>query len=539
MSKINIKYFDYRFNTTQNLKSNFLSNRLSQNRWGKKFAKLYKRHWSDYSNNSDIVGRYNFTEGMYYSVENRYATWQDRLDKATNLRNLIRENVKVKDNDVWSMEPILKSSYIVALIDSYPTNNYSGIYKIKLDGLKFSLSIYNGESRAISWFYITGSSFDINCILEPLKDNAYALYLKDENGNNYGHIEGLKPGTNYLNILNLYGIEKRDDDRFDNLQDSKFESFWQDLQEHIKIMLNRRINPKRSEKKAIVIGFAQFLNWLDGYISNLQKGVAISSGANSRAQDDFELIKHLGLADSLNSQIENPADIDKIYFKLEKYVSSGSNWWENSEFDEIRDHFKDFYKYCEFIPNANNFNNSDSSGHIRVKKEAFELSGYKIYWIVKTFLDVDVEEDSDFFDFLFSLFMLGVSIFLTVMTDNPAWLKALLVTTEVLNFAGVLDPELGLIITAITFVYGNINTDFSSMSGMEVFKWAVDNVNIVGKMLAQFNAINKNRDSDFKDLATKQNETIDFLYTKAYSQYDSFYNSLYDYDNLIFGIKNY
>jgi hypothetical protein len=219
-------------------------------------------------------------------------------------------------------------------------------------------------------------------------------------------------------------------------------------------------------------------------------------------------------------------------------VDPDYEWWLDPEFDEIRKYVKDFQNYC-VLEDVDGFADSWRTARVWVKKEIFGLSGWKIFYFVSAFLDVDVDmEDPSFWEKLLNFILVIVSVVLVIVSANPVWLKIVLVTTTVMSYLGVLSPEIALAVAILSFSYGVYSTNFSAMGAMEMFSWAIKNVNMVMDMVGMHEAIGLKDDIEedarernkYKTTAQMQDEAMQYIYTDAYSQYDDLYSLLYNFE---------
>jgi len=555
MPPIKINTYDFNLDVTENLKANFLADRVAKNRWGKKFSRLYKRHDSDLViDGVDVVGTYDFTAGMRASVSSLSGYEADLL-AAQNFRTKMLNDLQVETDGVWSLEGALASSYMSVLIERVEDKFLRPMVEVR--GLHFSLSLEadSGDGRKVSWFHSSGVDEDTVCMLEPLEeeDATYGLHLVSSDGVAYGHYDGgLREGTLHDNVLGLYGVEDTADVHFHADQNDRFADIWPELLVFAKLMVNDKAPETIGERVSVVVGLGQLLDWVDKRIVILEEAIDDLENNEERVGEDLDLIEHLDIGETLYEEIVDPGEIKYIWFKFEKMISPSMVydpdteamvadqtyvWWEEEQFDEIREQVKNFQDYCTVEWREDSLYRYTSK--VYVKKEMLDIAGHKIYWFVAAFLDIEVKvKDPSFFEQLLNFILLIIAIVLTIVSENPMWLKMVLVTTSVLGYMGVLSPEIMLAVAILSFGYGVYSVDFSSLNTMQMFQWAIKNINMIFKMVGMYDAIGIKKEmeaeakeaSEGKSSAELQDEAMTFLYTRAYSQYDEMYELLYDFE---------
>ncbi|DAB40284.1 MAG TPA: hypothetical protein CFH81_08805 [Sulfurovum sp. UBA12169] len=556
MAAIRLNTYDGSLDLGENMRANFLADRLAKNRWGKKFARLYTRHMGAKSiGGIDVVGTYDYTKGMRAITTTLDDAWEE-LDRAETFKSMLQENLSVNIAGTWHVAGALKHSFFSVLAEQSDTSSLFYTPVVNVTGLRISLSIETdgGDGRRVSYFHTTGNSDTSASILEPLEeaDDTCGVYLYDNTATPYGHYDGgLKGGTTHDNVLSSYGIEDTANPAFAANQEDRFAAIWSELEYYGGMIAKLRL-PEHEEYTlpppfSVVIGLGQLFDYLDKRIETLNETIETLENDDGRKGEDIELLEHLGVADTLSENISDPGEIKYIWFEFFKkdveiqYVYNmdtqtyepdpSSPWWEAEEFDEIRKHVKNFHEYCVLDVSI--------GATVYVKKEVLSLAGWKIFWFVSAFLGTDAKaKDKSFFEKLLSFVLLVVAIVLTVLSNNPMWLKVLLVTTTVMGYMGVLTPELALAVAIISFGYGLYSTDFSSLSGMEMFKFAVQNINMVMKIVHLYDAVGlqerlekeAKEKNDEKSIAQMQDDAMRYIYSDAYSQYDEFYSLLYRYE---------
>jgi hypothetical protein len=254
---------------------------------------------------------------------------------------------------------------------------------------------------------------------------------------------------------------------------------------------------------------------------------------NVRAVDDIELLNHLGLCGVLEDEIDKPYKIRKIFLKFLKPIAPPTvaggdydqnyKWWHESQFDEIR----------EKIPNFQEFFYEENSW-IFIESSFLTLSPSKIYEIVSFFMEIHVYAVKHTYQQIVSVGMLAIAVYLTVISNNPVWLKILLVAGILANSSGSLGSKAKLALTAVMFIYGNSTTTFTSMSGMEMFKWAIGNIDMIMKIVNQYENLQAQKeaqnvnDTESAHAHTQQYGAMEYMY--GGKQYDHLYNETYNYE---------
>jgi len=558
-----------------NVKSNVVADKMAKNRWGSKFKRLY----NPLRNANNQV---DFTQGMLNCAGTDVMGIIEELE---DLRDALNSFFKLSDNS--TAKP---NSYFNLLCSS--TNHRGGISPVLKD-IKLSLSLplpASTDQRKISKFFqratytTTATSYlepiDSYFRREELVNSSNVFYGKIEtdsntekpfysknqlsltvaDGTEYGHIEAsyiLAPNTNFNNSFDLYGVEEDHtlflnnfnyENEFSKLfTDFKLEKWLLDFATYSYSFEQHR--PSYSSNISIMFGADLVLAWVN---ENLSSWYAyLNSIDNERAGVELELIEHLNLCEMLQEQIGgNAGKISSIWFEFKKEVSpplvregleiyyqENYEWWLEEQFDEIRKKFKNFHLYCNY--DAGSYVGGIKRGggtppSVTLKSEAFTLSGSKIYWLVTALLNIGSRaKKRSFLERLFSMAMFVVAIYLTVVSANPAWIKMVLIISIFASSSGALGPKAQLALAAVMFVYGLSNTNFTAMSSAQLFSFAVNNIEMVFKMVQLYDAVKlEDETKKEEEIAPHevQEEAMQFIYSDAYSQYDNFYSVMYDYE---------
>lgn len=535
MAAIKINTYDYNIGPIENLKGNFLADRLAKNRWGNKFKKLYAKN--DTTTVDGPIGLYDFTAGMRAAVYT-LPEYETALASAQAFKTKLYYDFEASDGVTWSVGHAAPQSYMVVLLERVTSSLNTNTSQVR--GMHFSLSLAanSGDGRKVSWFRSSGVNDSTPTILLPLHNTAesYGVHLVSNDGLPYGHYDGgLRSGTLHNTALGMYGVQNTLDARFRTDQEARFNDIWAQLLVYAHKMVQHLSPAVVGERVSVLVGLGQMLDFIDRYMVTLEDAIDNLSNSPTRAEEDMELMNHLGITDTIQEEVTDPGEVDRIWFKMQKEIASaapGYEWWMEPQFDEIRAHFKDFHLHCvaedRFLYSV-----------VRVKASAFELSGWKIFWFVAAFLDVGVDmEDPSFWEKVLNFVLAVISIALILISGNPMWLKFILVTTAVLSYMGVISPEIALAVAILTFSYGLYSVDFSSLSGMQMFSWAVKNVSMVVDMVGAYESIGIQKEleekakyeNEKKSMSQMQDEAMQYIYSDAYSQYDDLYTMLYNFE---------
>lgn len=121
------------------------------------------------------------------------------------------------------------------------------------------------------------------------------------------------------------------------------------------------------------------------------------------------------------------------------------------------------------------------------------------------------------------------------MSAQPAWLKLVLIANSVLEYTGNGSLTFSVIAAVLSLGYNIYSVNFGSLTTTETIKFAVTNINTIGKiygMYDQLGLIDLQKELDkFKSADKTYEDAIEYIYTYAYSQYDELYNVLYNFDS--------
>jgi len=468
---IKIRSYNTGLSLYENGKSNLMTDRMAKNRWGNLFKKYY-------SKNKDVttdgtLGIYNFTEGMRASVM----------------------SITIAQNDLDRV------------------NAFLTVFDDKMN-------IYNGLTQTTSTVVVLATS-----------QNA---------------VTGT-PVPTIVDVAFTFSADPLDQTYVDWVNNSS------ELAYYLGFLTEDDVSDTLFQSVVVEIPFTELKEFLDELVVTLTQSIESLVNDTGRVGDDLELISHLGIEQTLFNEISQPQKIQKIWFSFQKEVSTplisdGAGgvtqdpnyaWWQEEQFQKktvviegkthiiygIADAVEDFQNYCIFEGDI-----------VRLKEEVFELPGWKVYWFVNTFLTIDVSvRKKSLLRRIFDFVLLIVSIVLTVVSTNPAWLKVVIIATQVGGYFGGVSPRLSLIVAGLTFSYGALNTNFSAMSSLQVFSWAIKNVEQVFKMMQIYESIElreqmlaKAKEANANErLVQQQEEVMEFIYNRSTNQYEEMATVLY------------
>ena len=273
--------------------------------------------------------------------------------------------------------------------------------------------------------------------------------------------------------------------------------------------------------------------YLDATIAELES----YGTSHTRAKEDLELINHLGLCSTLASEIDRPHKVKSIYFRFRKKVKppmikeDGINkgydpnyaWWEEKQFKEISKKVKNFKSFCTFVVGHDDGSTAGTytESYVYVSGDIFSMGGVRVYWFVSAFLDIGIRSKKNLFSQILGIALLVVSIYLTAITGNPAWLKILLITVTLASFSGALSPKAQLLVSAVLLAYGVYNTDFGSMTAMELFNWSIENIDLFLNVITDYKSLSNEGGEYVEDSQEyeKQEKALRYIYTDVYDCY--------------------
>jgi len=325
--------YDYNYGAYENVKANIMADRLAKNRWGAKFARLYKRHMnaSDYGS----IGTYDFTEGMRASVLTLTESHSD-LDKAIAFKQKLLDNLQVDTGSGFSIDGVMQESYASVLLESVPGVTFSGIPTSEVLGVHFSLSLSDDQNS--SWFYSSGVDDSTTCV---------------------DYESGELTGERHDDILTTRGVEDRSNVAFNPNQDTLFSDMWAEMIVFLGLISEDEMPLFLGTRTSVVVSLSSLFAFLDERIEILADTIDTLENGEDRIGDDLELIDHLDLGDTLYEEITRPHKIKRVWFKFEKEITAtlyddlgipvsdpDYEWWNEEQFDDIRKNVKDFQNYC-------------------------------------------------------------------------------------------------------------------------------------------------------------------------------------------------
>ena len=554
-----------------------VATRLEQNRWGRKFSRLWQKHFAaGVAEGVETIGTYDFTRGMQATVSQDYIA---DAEAAEAFALLLHEKLIVDVGSGWSIDGLLAHSFFaVSLSYTDPGEDavsMAALPDVRMDNLQCCLSLEadSGDGRRVSWWHSDSGGEDTPTTLSPLLHEEPSLLLYSDDGQSYGHANGMRDGSSHLSVLGLYGAEDRTDPAWASDQDAKLSELWEDLKKYLLMMTKQQADRSSTGKSSLAVGLAQLLGWLSwraAYLREIESDLSIAQG---RVADDLTLLKHLEMEETLRDQITDTGDIERIYYTLEKSISpptvtypDGTEgpdtdyaWWEEEQFGDqtvtddagkvhtipgIRTQIKHFEQYCVVrwaAPVQTGGEDAETVGQctVTLRRDLLDKSGWKLYEFCRAWLDVEVEmEDPAWYETLFRLLLGAFQIYLTWISGLPTWLKALTITDIALSAMGIDIAELHLAVAAAGLGYSLYSTNWTGLSGRQMFEQAFNQIDMVARVYNSYEAIalrgslaEEHAAAERRHmLAQVQDEAMRWLYTDAYSQYDTFYNMLYRWD---------
>jgi hypothetical protein len=541
--------WDLSYSPYENAKQNLISLRSSQNRFGAKFKKIFEKNAE-----GGEYPYYYFTKGMRSLFKKDDI--QGQIDKTSSLLTKVSDIFAVSlTGTAYKIEDSKDSSYIAVQYfeDSMSDTFTLGSYQIVTCA---NISASGTDSRKKS-AYLGSITQDRDIELDPLEDasETFGLKLVTEDATSYGSYSNptLPAGINSSTFAETFTVdatlEKNPDDNFIFRQDmqAKFDDIKNDFEAYLQEYIQSTYyyahhSPGIAGSDIIVLSLGQFMDYLQD--STVEMVDFRDDIADERAKEDLELIKLLNLESSLKTAITKPHKIRSIWFHFNKTCTmpESGNWWEAEELKGMKPIGvlkKAMLEHCE-VTLDDSFGMPVGAGgefSITVKKSFLTLPNWQICLFVQNFMDIQTKVKKRWYEKgLGKLLIAIVTVALIVLTENPTWAKVLLATTAVASQYGIIGGEVQMLVTAAMMVYGVASADFSSMSGADMFNFAVTNINMTANLVnlneqMSIEAQMRKRQKEFDDYYTaqKQDEVMKYIYTDGYDEYTSFYDVLYRY----------
>jgi hypothetical protein len=581
--------YDYNQSVYDNVKNDI----IAKTNWGNKFTRYYKKHQEaissakiaavktpnthpfSYISSEDetLTSIYEFKTGLDYILRNdELPTFE--FEEKTTLINDVKYLCSVYDLDSeeWSIERVVSNSYIaVAVTNTTEVDDEDD--SCEVDAFRFNLMIDEAveegvDSRYKGRFFEYGVGDDESCYLEPMynEEDTVGLSVYSVAGVEYGHYVENTLNPTYDTITDMFGVEDLSvafretlDADYADIEERLLASFkdfaldagaWDDVDWDA-----------NSNKAVFVFSLAQYLEWMELNAAVLGDYIYEYENNRSRLEDDVKLLDHIGIIDDLTEKIDTNNRIRYIWLSLQKQFDesnppkvpytvieidpiSGEEvevtkykldpawvWWERDEFAAIRRNFHKFYLYCDV------YDVGDGKIGVVVNESFLNLPGKKVYDLVGFFIDVDayiVPKKKKWWQKLLEIVLFVVGIIFVLMSAQPAWLKLVLIANSVLEYTGNGSLTFSVIAAVLSLGYNIYSVNFGSLTATETIKFAVTNINTIGKiygMYDQLGLIDLQKELDkFKSANKTYEDAIEYIYTYAYSQYDELYNVLYNFD---------
>lgn len=544
------KTHDFSLGVYENEKQNFIAERSSQNRFGIKFKKIFNKH----KGGSSAHPAYDFTSGVRSLFKKDGI--QQEIDKADAVLASLSMFATSPNGVNYDLNDALVGSYVRARFTyDVQYDDFSLIgYKITISS---SLDSDAADKRKKSTYIERLNLATVNNLtLDPLENQAetFGVALSDVDGVQYGHYEtptlpAMTSGEMDDTFTTDASLEKNVDDNFifnQNLQ-TEFDVSKTEFERYLKEYLQSTQylnNMTLSDNDILVFSLGQFKDYIEDDKTDLETFLAEEEDTD-RAKDDMKLIELMRIESSLKENIDKPHKIKSISFRFQKECTMPESglWWEAKELSKIRD-AKSLQKHCyaetfiEDLDNGNDITIMIGDKFWVYPNESFlTLANWQICIFVQTFLDIKTEVKKKWYQTgLGKLLIAIITVVLIILTENPVWAKVLLSATAVASQYGLIGGKLQMIITVAMMVYGVATVDFSTMGGLDMFNFAVNNVNMTANIVqiqkqaslsSQF--AERQRVIDDYNLSKKQDEVMRYIYTDSYDEYSTFYNLLYKY----------
>ena len=545
------KVWDYSRSAYENEKQNIIATRSSQNRFGKKFRRLFNRHKEVNPEGKPVYG---FKEGMFALFEKVHV--QEQIDEVTELIDSFDMFATSAAGNTFSLDDTLQSAFVtvrfgVTDADWYTDSNILlRAYEIVVTS---TLDAADDDKRKKSFIIdqnTIGDDYDV--LVDPLEDAAtetFGAHLYTADGTEYGHYVDppLPAGTVSQDLPLLFAVDAAGENNPDGnpifkdaLQadfDAKrdlFEKYLRDYLQSTQYYNETLVLGNILTDTVMLLSLGQYLD----YIKDVRDDLIAFHDADpqsERAKDDLEMIRFMRLEKSLEESITKPHKIKAIYFRFQKECTMPDSgvWQEAKELKRVRKVRKLAEHTIVSDPNAP----PGAKFTVWIKDSFLTLPSWQVALVVQTFMEIKVKVKKKWYQTgIFKLLTTILAIALIIITDNPVWLKVLLVTATVASSAGIGGSGFQTVVAVVAMAYGAYNADFAAMSDMEIFSFAIKNISMsmqIAQMYEQRSiaAQYARRQRAIEEYATsrKQEEAMRFIYTDGYDEYSTFYEMLYRY----------
>lgn len=581
--------YDYNQSVYDNVKNDI----IAKTNWGNKFKRYYKKHQEaissakiaavktpnahpfSYIPNEDepLTSIYEFKQGLEYILRNDELPTLEFEEKTTLISDVkYLCSVYDLDSGEWGIERVVSNSYIAVVVTN-TTQIDDEDDSCEVDGFRFNLMVDEAVEEGVDGrykgrFFEYGIGADESCYLEPMynEEDTVGLSVYNIDSVEYGHYVENTLSPTYDTITDMFGVEDLSiafretlDDDYADIEERLFASFkdfaldagaWDDVDWDA-----------NSNKAVFVFSLAQYLEWIELNAAVLGDYIYEYENNRSRLEDDVKLLDHIGIIDELKEEIDVNNRIRYIWISLQRQFEesnppkvpytvieidpiSGEElevtkykidpawvWWDRDEFAGIRRNFHNFYLYCDV------YDVGDGKIGVVVNESFLDLPGKKVYDLVSFFIDVDayiVPKKKKWWQKLLEIVLFVVGVIFVLMSGQPAWLKLILIANSVLEYTGNGNLTFSVIAAVLSLGYNVYSVNFGSLTAAETIKFAVTNINTIGKiygMYDQLGLVDLQKELDkFKSSNKTYENAIEYIYTQAYSQYDELYNMLYNFD---------
>jgi hypothetical protein len=393
---------------------------------------------------------------------------------------------------------------------------------------------------------------DLEVLVDPLEDAAnedFGARLYASDGSEWGHYASpfLPGGVKNQEVVPMFCVDASGENNPDglpifkatidddfNAQKSEFERYIKDYIQSTQYYNDTLINAQYHMDSVMVISLGQLYD----YIRDIRDDMIVYRDADpqsERARDDLEMIHLLHLEKSLQDQISKPHKIKKIYLRFQKECTmpDSGKWQEAKELDRVR-------RVHDLELHTIVTNPSAAPGEkfwVYPKDSFLTLPNWQVALMVQTFLDIKTKVKKKWYQKgIFKIIMAIVTIVLIILTENPTWVKILMITASVGAQFGLIGRDLQMLVAAAMIVYGVSSADYGAMNGTEMFQFAVKNINMTAELVRMYEQRSiaasyaaRQREIEEYYASRQQEEAMQFIYSDGYDEYSSLYSVPYQY----------
>ncbi len=531
----------------ENTKSNLIATRSAQNRFGRKFVKYFNRH-KEVSNDRARYSIINGVRSLFKSDD-----YQARIDEIRSLLDDFSHFAVANSGTNASIDDALPHSYIRAVY-AHPT--LSIVPGADISAMKFVLSsgidAADNDKRKKAVIIQDGLFFGNNIVLDPLEssEDTFGLSLYDKDGIVYGH--GQREIPQESDLETLFVVDGYHDKNVDNafiFSQTLLEDF-----DAMRVLFRKYVSEYITMTQAyetgdgeLLFSLGQFKDFLESEIAAYQERID-NPQDEERAREDRELLSLLNMQEQMVEKLKGVHRLKNvtIRFQREFTMPESGKWWEAKGLSEVKPMglMKDIIQAHADVQDSVIVLGGEETPvapgekFMIIPKASFlDLPAWQVTLFVYAFLDLDVSVKKKWYQKgIFKVIVAIVTVALIVLTDNPAFIKTLLVASSLGAQFGIIGGKLQMVINAAMIVYGVATVDFSAMGTGDIFSFAVKNINMTAEIVqlherASLDAEFKKRQREIDDYyASKtQDETMQYIYTDGYDEYSVFYDVLYKY----------